>query len=161
MRKKGDVKPITRSQTVVPPPQPGAHRTSAKPVAVPVDGAAHFHHPLEGEPLLGHDPSVRKRVLKELRAGRTRPALSIDLHGRDRNSAREHLIARVAAARREHIRCVLVIHGRGHRSESGEAVLRRALSGWLEAPPLRDAVLAFAPARPADGGAGATYLLLR
>jgi DNA-nicking Smr family endonuclease len=159
MRHKDGVKPLDSPQRIAPTARPTTPRTRSKPASVP--RAAHFHRPQEGEPLLGHVASVRKRDLKQLRAGRIEPGLSIDLHGRDRNSAREHLTARVAAARRQRVRCVVVIHGRGHHSVSGEAILRSALSGWLDTPPLRDMVLAFAPAQPADGGSGATYLLLR
>jgi DNA-nicking Smr family endonuclease len=153
------VKPIAGRSVAAPKARPSTPRLRSKPK--PAIARAHFHRPLEGEPLLGHHSSVRKRELGQLRAGRVRPDRSIDLHGRDKSSAREHLTARVAAARRQRLRCVLVIHGRGHHSESGEAILRRAMPGWLDAPPLRDDVLAFAPAQPADGGAGATYLLLR
>ncbi|MBW2271475.1 MAG: Smr/MutS family protein [Deltaproteobacteria bacterium] len=160
---RDDVKPITRRSVSTAKARPSTPRLRSKPKSKskPATAPPHFHRPLEGEPLLGHHSSVRKRELGRLRAGSIRPEGSIDLHGRDRSSAREHLTARVAAARHQRLRCVLVIHGRGHHSESGEAVLRRAVPGWLDAPPLRDDVLAFAPAQPADGGAGATYLLLR
>jgi DNA-nicking Smr family endonuclease len=69
---------------------------------------------------------------------------------------REALIGAAEAG----LRCALVIHGRGQRSESGP-VLKQALTRWLAEPPLGARVMAFASATPADGGAGATYVLLR
>jgi DNA-nicking Smr family endonuclease len=53
---------------------------------------------------------------------------------------------------------VLVVHGRGMRSEAG-AVLRDALPAWLAAEPHGPSVLAFAAGEPQRGGA--TYVLLR
>ena len=51
--------------------------------------------------------------------------------------------------------CVLVITGKGR------GVLREEVPRWLNEPGLRDAVLSFAYARPADGGEGALYVLLK
>jgi DNA-nicking Smr family endonuclease len=40
-------------------------------------------------------------------------------------------------------------------------VLKSALKRWLSTARFAESVLAFATARPHDGGAGAVYLLLR
>ena len=56
-------------------------------------------------------------------------------------------------------RCVLVIHGRGLSSKKGP-VLKPLVKNWLRRGPFRRYVLAFTSARPCDGGAGATYVLL-
>ena len=58
-------------------------------------------------------------------------------------------------------RCVLLVHGRGTHSKDQLPVLKEALRGWLPSHRLGRQVLAFATARPADGGAGALYVLLR
>ena len=55
---------------------------------------------------------------------------------------------------------VLIIHGRG-LSSPGEPVLKYKVGEWLTCGPWRKWVAAFASARPEDGGAGATYVLLR
>ena len=57
-------------------------------------------------------------------------------------------------------RCVIVITGRGRTSEGG-GVLRNETPGWLNSPSVRSRVLAFATAKPRDGGTGALYVLLR
>ena len=55
---------------------------------------------------------------------------------------------------------VLIIHGRGLSSPS-EPVLKQKVVEWLTRGPWRKWVVAYATARSCDGGAGATYVLLR
>jgi len=55
---------------------------------------------------------------------------------------------------------VLIIHGRGLSSPS-EPVLKRKVVEWLTRGPWRKWVAAYSSARICDGGAGATYVLLR
>ena len=57
------------------------------------------------------------------------------------------------------VRCVLIVHGRGRHS-GGAPVLREAVVKALTTAPTVDLVRAFCPARPADGGPGAMYVLL-
>ena len=45
--------------------------------------------------------------------------------------------------------------------QSAPGVLRTAVPGWLNAPPLRGIVLSFAYAQPQHGGSGALYVLLK
>jgi DNA-nicking Smr family endonuclease len=53
---------------------------------------------------------------------------------------------------------VLVIHGKGMNSPSGEAVLRKLTRHWLAQRP---DVLAYCDALPRDGGSGAALVLLK
>ena len=55
---------------------------------------------------------------------------------------------------------VLIVHGRG-LSSSSEPVLKQKVVEWLTRGPWRKWVMAYATARSCDGGAGATYVLLR
>jgi DNA-nicking Smr family endonuclease len=55
---------------------------------------------------------------------------------------------------------VLIVHGRGLSSPS-EPVLKKKVVEWLTRGPWRKWVAAYASARICDGGAGATYVLLR
>ena len=57
--------------------------------------------------------------------------------------------------------CVRIIHGKGKNSPNQKAVLREKLPIWLAHRRNADKVLAFTSAQPRDGGAGATYVLLR
>ena len=58
-------------------------------------------------------------------------------------------------------RCLLIVHGRGLNSKDRTPVLKERLKTWLSRGRASHLVLAFATARPHDGGAGALYVLLR
>jgi DNA-nicking Smr family endonuclease len=55
---------------------------------------------------------------------------------------------------------ILITHGRGLSSPL-EPVLKRKVVEWLTHGPWRKWVIAYSSARICDGGAGATYVLLR
>ncbi len=114
-------------------------------------------------PELRHDfaPGVDKRTVERMRRGQLRVEGRIDLHGLTREGAHRALIGFLARARDEGRRCVIVITGRGARSEEGAGVLRTSVPRWLNEAPLRGAILAFCQAQPKDGGAGALYVLLK
>lgn len=99
-----------------------------------------------------------RRKLRELRSGEIEPDFELDLHGLVSADARRELRAVLREAIEDGARCVLVVHGRGNRSEAG-AVLRGALPDWLAEEPHGEKVLAFAAAEDRRGGA--TYVLLR
>ena len=108
----------------------------------------------------GLAPGIDRAHLDRLRRGRVEVDYEIDLHGLSARDAGAALRSALLEAVERGGRCVLVVHGRGRGSEAGP-VLKEALVGWLEAPPVARWVMAFATARPDDGGAGATYVLLR
>jgi DNA-nicking Smr family endonuclease len=56
------------------------------------------------------------------------------------------------------LRSVLIIHGRGREIDSGPNVLRSYLAKWLAS---FDEVQAYVSAQQADGGLGATWVMLR
>jgi DNA-nicking Smr family endonuclease len=113
-----------------------------------------------GERSEGLARGVDRAHLLRLRRGEVRVERRVDLHGLSAGEARRELAAEVEDAFVAGERCLLVIHGRGLRSESGP-VLKDGVVAWLTAPPLAGRVLAFASALPRDGGAGASYVLLR
>ena len=79
----------------------------------------------------------------------------IDLHGHTAARAELKLQTFIEDASYARCRCILVITGKG------AGVLKQHVPGWLKRPPLSGLVLALAEARPADGGSGAFYVLLR
>lgn len=93
-----------------------------------------------------------------LRRGQWAVQRQIDLHGLRVDQARQALAAFIAAACRSGVRCVRVVHGKGHGSPGKTSVLRAKVPGWLIQ---KHEVLAFVQARPPDGGAGALLVLLR
>ena len=130
----GETKPISRGPARVDK----FSRNPRPPRTQPSDGpAATFRWPDPDETRLAGAPGVSDAQLFAL--------------GRDR----------IKSARARGLPCVVVIHGRGQGSESGEAVLRDALPGWLSSPACAKQVLGFAPAPNRLGGAGATLVLLR
>jgi DNA-nicking Smr family endonuclease len=106
---------------------------------------------------LGLDP----RLVTRLRRGEFAVQAHIDLHGMIQADARTALEGFVVDSVRKGLRAVLVVHGRGLRSPGGTPVLKHAAAQWLSHGHMGGYVLAFATARPADGGAGAMYVLLR
>ncbi|MFZ5571333.1 MAG: Smr/MutS family protein [Thermodesulfobacteriota bacterium] len=84
----------------------------------------------------------------------------IDLHGYGVADARAALDAFLTYAIATRKRAVLVVHGRGLSSPKGP-VLKEKVHAWLTTGYWRKWVLAFTSARRHDGGAGATYVLLR
>jgi len=81
-----------------------------------------------------------------------------DLHGLTAAQAERRLARFVDNASRVGQRCILVITGKG---PDGNGVLRRLVPLWLKTPPLSNQILAISQARPADGGGGALYVMLR
>lgn len=101
-----------------------------------------------------------KRRAQRLRRGQLPIEGRLDLHGMTRAEAHGRLVAFIAEARDRGRRCVLVITGTGRRRDEA-GVLRAAVPRWLNLPPCRERILAFATAQPNDGGDGALYVLLK
>jgi DNA-nicking Smr family endonuclease len=84
----------------------------------------------------------------------------LDLHGFVVEDAKEVFEQFLSDAILLGKRAVLIVHGRGLSSRA-EPVLKTKVKEWLTSGPWRKWVLAFTSARACDGGAGATYVLLR
>jgi DNA-nicking Smr family endonuclease len=108
----------------------------------------------------GTSADVDSRTLDRLRRGRLRPEARLDLHGMTQDKAHRALNRFIAEAQSSGVRSTIIITGKGRISEGG-GVLRNQVPQWLNAPGIRPSILAFAPAQPKDGGAGALYVLLR
>jgi len=109
----------------------------------------------------GRAPGVNEALMRALRRGDFSVQGHVDLHGMNRVDAKEAVEKFVSESRRAHKRCVLVVHGRGLNSKDQIPVLKEAVRTWLQRGRVAHSVLAFATARPHDGGAGAVYVLLR
>lgn len=101
---------------------------------------------------------VPRTVLRDLRRGRWVVQEELDLHGCNRDEARDLLAACMGRWKKDGLRCVRVVHGKGRGSPGREPVLKKLVAGWL----MNYAdVMAYCQARLADGGAGALIVLLR
>jgi DNA-nicking Smr family endonuclease len=126
-----------------------------------VEGVGAFDISDSDEYIEGIAPGIDKRLLKKLRKGEYALQGHLDLHGMTSEEARGEVERFVDKALTEGKRCVLIIHGRGLNSKDNIPVLKERMKVWLTRGRISKSVLAFATARPADGGAGAVYLLLR
>ncbi|MCF8151389.1 MAG: Smr/MutS family protein [Sulfuritalea sp.] len=98
-----------------------------------------------------------KAWLRDLRRGRWVTQDKLDLHGMNRDQARNAVATFLAECRSNGFRCVRIVHGKGLSSPGREPVLKGLVLGWLSQ---RREVLAFCQARAAEGGAGAVVVLL-
>jgi DNA-nicking Smr family endonuclease len=102
-------------------------------------------------------PGLGPDVVRKLRRGQWQLQGQLDLHGLRREDARLALAEFIRHAHKSGWRCVRVIHGKGLGSPGKTPVLKNRVHSWLVQ---KKEVLAFAQARPADGGAGALVVLL-
>ena len=159
--------PEPRVTAAAPADEAGPAR---KPVARdPGRTAATTTAPAAG--LSGIDGAFARR----LRRGQIGIERRIDLHGMTQRAAHAALDRFLARAQDEGRRAVLVITGKGlynkgdarqgddapfmRRDTTG--VLRAAVPRWLREGDNRHRVIAYHPARPRHGGAGAIYVVLR
>ena len=110
---------------------------------------------IEGTGYRAH-PSIAKR----LHQGDFAVEAHIDLHGFTVIDAQEAFEKFMSEAVKKGRRVVLIIHGRGLCSPRGP-VIKAKVEEWLTRGRWRKWLLAYASARACEGGAGATYVLLR
>ena len=104
--------------------------------------------------------NVHPSVAKRLHRGEYSIQAFIDLHGLLAEDAKEVFEKFLKWAVTMGKTGVLIVHGRGLSSPS-EPVLKKKVVEWLTHGPWRKWVAAYSSARICDGGAGATYVLLR
>jgi len=116
-------------------------------------------HELEsGEELLYLRDGQSPNILGKLRRGFWVVQTQIDLHGLITDEARLYVADFLNSCKRRNIRCVRIVHGKGLGSRNREPVLKHKLRSWLMQ---RDEVIAYAQAKPEDGGSGAVIVLLK
>lgn len=163
----GDVRPIGRHDRIIRRPAPADPAALARRISATEAGRRGDPNPLtlpESVPAVDpHDLVGRKKdgvqegVYRKLRLGKYEVQASIDLHRLLVREAREQVYRFLVSSHQSGLRTVLITHGKGLHSES-PGRLKSHVIHWLDESPL---VLAYHSARPANGGAGATYALLR
>jgi DNA-nicking Smr family endonuclease len=159
----GDITPL---DPVAPPPS--VPRPAPRPRMFEADEAA-----VPGELLdMAFDPALMEvgeelsylrdgyppKLLRTLRRGQYSIQDDLDLHQMNTAAAQLSIIEFLAEARHEGLRCVRIIHGKGLRSKAAGPILKGLTDRMLRR---RDDVVAFASARPAQGGTGAVIVLLK
>lgn len=159
----GPVRPLARRHAEIaraqPAPEPRQSlldeaRVSGELMHTAIDPAS-----IEvGEELSYLRPGLSPKLLRQLKRGHFSIADEIDLHQMNATVARAATKEFLDDNRRHGRLCVKIIHGKGLRSRAEGPVLKRLIDGMLRQ---RGDVLAFASARPAEGGTGAVVVLLR
>jgi DNA-nicking Smr family endonuclease len=158
--RKGRIKPAPQALSLAPQPL-DPDLIAYDELRALVTGEVPFDISDSDEFIEGGARGLDHGVLRKLRRGDFAVQAHVDLHGMLKEQAKLTLEAFVVAARQSGKRCVLVVTGRGLHSKDQVPVLKEALKRWMTTARFGRHVLAFATARPHDGGAGAVYVLLR
>jgi DNA-nicking Smr family endonuclease len=160
----GPVTPLRHVNRVLhdreqPPPEPRQREADERAVLLQA-----LSDEIDIDTLLDTDETLSFRregigleVVRKLRRGHWALQAQLDLHGLRRDAAREALGQFIHDSARRGLRCVRVVHGKGHGSPGREPVLKGRVRRWLVQ---KNEVLAFVQARASDGGAGALIVLL-
>ncbi len=164
-----DVEPLTGGRVLAakePRPKPMlAEEDDDVLVMRQLDDLVHGETPFDfadtDEYIEAHVTGIDRRLVRKLKRGEFSYQAHLDLHGLNREQARDAVAEFIRAAQHDSKRCVLIIHGRGSRSKDNIPVLKNKLAAWLTRGAIGRRVLAYASAKSYDGGTGAVYVLLR
>lgn len=123
-----------------------------------LDTSLEFEDMQPGDSLSFRNDRVRKNAFRKLKKGQYSIGAELDLHGLTIAQAKLALVGFIQSSREKNIRCVRIIHGKGHGSSNQGPKLKPMVNRWLQK---REEILAFCSARPVDGGTGAVYVLLK
>jgi len=126
-----------------------------------IRGSAEMDISFTDEYIEGCVKSLSRKTMKKLKRGELPVQDFIDLHGFTKQEAEVAVREFLIRSHKLGLRCVLIVHGRGLNSPDSLPVIKEGLPRWLGQGPVRKIVLAFATAKPYDGGTGAIYVLLR
>lgn len=166
MQEMSGVKPLTSDRVLQRPSHhaPSDAQLARREAAMRDSGAALDYLTMEAIDMLRPDSlvgfkraGVQEGVYKKLRLGKYELQASLDLHQHTLREARMVLLQFVRDCLERDIRSVLILHGKGERSQP-QALLKSYVSAWLPHIP---EVMAIHSAERRHGGSGALYVLLR
>lgn len=131
-----------------------------------------------GKPRHDLKPSVREQLstapvqmdhkaFTRMKRGKLKPEARLDLHGMRLDRAHGALVQFILSSQSAGRRLVLVITGKGKRSDDSgpiptpRGVLKHQVPQWLAMAPLAQAVMQVSQAHASHGGEGAYYVYLR
>ena len=142
-------------------PAPNDKEEGVRHLSALVKGTIELDITFSDEYIEGAVRGFSRAFMKRLKRGEFPVQDHIDLHGLTREEAEAAVREFLGQSYRLGLRCVLIVHGRGLNSPESFPVLKEGLPIWLGRGSAKRMVLAFATARPYDGGTGAVYVLLR
>lgn len=161
----GNVRPLRRGNMnplLRPRPRPALLRSPHReplPLEELLGPGTAAAHAGTDQPLQFMQPDLPPQTLRRLRHGAWVAQDELDLHHMSAAAARRGLLHFLEEACHAGFRCVRIIHGKGLGSPMmGGPVLKLLTDRLLRG---HDQVLAFASARPEQGGTGAVLVLLR
>ncbi|MFS2225759.1 DNA endonuclease SmrA [Pantoea sp. B65] len=110
------------------------------------------------QPLEYKGEGIQQGVLDKLRHGKYQPDASLNLLRQPVAVCRRSLFSFMLQARKDNLRNLLIIHGKGRDDRSHANIVRSYLARWLQQ---FDDVQTFCVAQPYHGGSGALYVGLR
>jgi DNA-nicking Smr family endonuclease len=145
----------------MPKPEPHPFMLEADEAAVPGELLDMAFDPAlmeVGEELSYLRDGYPPKLLRQLKRGQYSVQDDIDLHHMNVSAAQASISEFLAEAAERGLRCVRIVHGKGLRSKASGPVLKALTDRILRR---RDDVIAFASARPMQGGTGAVVVLLK
>jgi DNA-nicking Smr family endonuclease len=149
-----NVKPLTHTKTLstlikTPKPQPTIKESELtdEDELPPVTGSDFLQFARVG---------IQHKVLRKLKSAQYTIEAVLDLHGKTIAEAKEALELFLQECQQQHIKYVLMIHGKGQHS--GSPILKNRLNHWLRQS---KTVMAFCSAKIRHGHTGALYVLLK
>ena len=164
-----DPMPLPMSKGKKPPATPKREPIAPFEIGDNVEGHTARHDTLPGLPeqLASAPVKMDKKAYGRLKRGKLQPEGRIDLHGMTLDRAKPALTSFIMQSYARDRRLVLVITGKGKRTEDTgpipvrPGVLRHNVPRWLQSPPLSQVVLQVTEAHARHGGGGAFYVYLR
>ena len=110
------------------------------------------------DPLEYKAEGIQQGVLDKLRLGKYPLDARLNLLRQPVENCRQMLFAFMMEARKDSLRNLLIVHGKGREDESHANIVRSYLARWLQQ---FEDVQAFCIAQPQHGGSGAIYVGMR
>jgi DNA-nicking Smr family endonuclease len=145
----------TAPAPVAAPRLPSEERASVTPLSDEFEPGLLLE---DGAPVSWQRPPLASDITRQLRRGHWPVQDQLDLHGARTNEARLLVSDFLTDCSKYGVRCVRIVHGKGHGSPDREPVLKGKVPQWLRQC---EQVLAFCEAKPAAGGSGALIVLLK
>ncbi len=152
----GDVAPVTHTRVVHRRPAP--RRPSQPQYTPPAHGLDIDIQIAPEDNVFFHRGGMPQKQLRKLKRGEVTIEARLDLHGQTTTEALASLQEFLTLASAQARRCLLIIHGKGYRSQGTQPVLKNLVYQWLQQ---QRRVVAFCSARPQDGGNGAVYVWIQ